>query len=442
MLEHRPQGKTLLERYGWGFLCYFLLPACFLGFIGAFTFHKKTIITPSLLLVGGSMIVVAGLAFRWGKLRNFPLFWPLVGYLGAVILSGIPSVSRLHWARGLLEVGLAFCFLLYPYFFLRNRRQLDRCLYVLIALAVAAVTFAALQIFYFNSLPRLMKALYRVPDIWWIWNWTAEGRMVGNWIHPGFLSSILNLIAPLPLYFYFREKRARRFFWLTVYCFLAGGLLLANTRTSAIALGCSALSLAYLMRVRQRAVLALLCALALGIVLPPLAHRFGKPVFILQEEIGDTDILGRFALFDTRNLRTIEMRRITQRVALQLFRSHPLFGIGMRNYGDRAAKLDPMARYSVHNIIVQHLAETGLLGIAAFTILILAALRCDFQPDLRKFGDLQFLRYAFLASSAAVLLETLAKNSLYIWQVAAIFWLVRGLSLTVASRPEAFSPAE
>ena len=434
-----PPLPKMQQRYAWDYLCYVLLPVTFLGFIGAFTVGKKTIVTPSLLVVGASTVVVALFALRhWSQLKNFPLLWPMAGYLAAVILSGIHSISHLHWLRGVLETGVSFCFVVYPYFFLRNRQQLLRGIHVLIALGVLTVSFVFLQTFWFNEMPRFMRVLYRVQDIWWISSWTAGGRVVGNWIHPGFLSSLLDLMAPLPLLFYFQEKRPRRFVWLGVFSYLAGCLLLANTRTSAIALAISVALFGYLMRNWRKTVLALLCALAMGVVLPQVAHRYGKPVYISAKEFGDADILERFELFDIRNLRTIEMRRITQRVALELFKGHPLFGIGMRNYPDRAKMLDPMAAFSVHNIIVQHLTETGLLGLFAFTILIIAAMRSDFQRSRWDSGDLQSIRYALLASSVAVLLESLAKNSLYVWQVAATFWLIRGMALTISARPKDF----
>jgi O-antigen ligase len=132
------------------------------------------------------------------------------------------------------------------------------------------------------------------------------------------------------------------------------------------------------------------------------------------------------------------MRWITQGEALRLFRASPLFGIGLRNYPDRARAADPMAEFSIHDSLVQNLAELGVFGLAAFLLLVICALRADFRPPLSAFPELRPLRTALFCSSAAILLESLLENSLAIWQVLALFWLLRGVALVISRNPAAF----
>jgi O-antigen ligase len=132
------------------------------------------------------------------------------------------------------------------------------------------------------------------------------------------------------------------------------------------------------------------------------------------------------------------MRWATQRAALRLFRATPIFGIGMRNYPDRARGSDPMAEFSIHNSLIQNLTELGVFGFAAFLFLLFRALQADFRPPLAACPELRPLRAALFCSSAAILLESLLENSLAIWQVLALFWLLRGVALVISQNPAAF----
>jgi O-antigen ligase len=97
-----------------------------------------------------------------------------------------------------------------------------------------------------------------------------------------------------------------------------------------------------------------------------------------------------------------------------------------------------MAEFSIHDSLVQNLAELGVFGLAAFLLLLFCALRADFRPPLSAFPELRPLRAALFCSSAAILLESLLENSLAIWQVLALFWLLRGLALVISKNPAAF----
>jgi len=97
-----------------------------------------------------------------------------------------------------------------------------------------------------------------------------------------------------------------------------------------------------------------------------------------------------------------------------------------------------MAEFSIHDSLVQNLAELGVFGLAAFLLLVICTLRADFRPPLSAFPELRPLRTALFCSSAAILLESLLENSLAIWQVLALFWLLRGVALVISRNPAAF----
>ena len=437
ILERAPR---LLRRHGWESLCWVVVPAIYLGLFGEFSIGGGTILPPSLIIVGACMLLfVAFAAIHFRRVGHFPLLFPVAWYLLAACLSGWHSASHLHWIRGVMEVALAFCFLLFPYFFLRNRRQLESCLKMVVLLAAATVLFAVLQAVLFPFVRSGLALLYLREDLWWIVGWGWRGRMAGNWVHPSYLGSVLNVAAPFALLRYVRADTSRtRALALLLYLTLAAGVALTGTRTPLVAFLASSGTFVILAQARRRGWAALACAATLIVTLSLFHFRFAPP------DVGSTSQLPRsFALAERLELRgsksmaTIGMRWITQGQALSLFRTSPLFGIGMRNYPDRA-RGDPMAQFSIHNSLVQNLTEVGLFGLTAFLVLMGAALRADFRPRLSSLPQLRPLRAAFFCSSAAILLESLAENSLAVWQILALFWLVRGMSLVVAQRPAAF----
>lgn len=432
-------SKTM-HRHAWKLFCFIVLPAIYLGLLGEFSIGGRTVVPPSLILVGGSMLLFSGFAaMHFRRLLKFPLVLPVTWYLLAVSLSGWHSVSHLHWTRGLIEVLLGFCFLLFPHLFLRNRRQLELCLNVLVLLAISTVLFAILQTVAFASIRGALALVYRKEDLWWIVGWGWRGRLAGNWVHPSYLGSVLNVAAPFALLRYVRADTAPKLgIALIWYLTLAAGIALTGTRTPTLAFFLASAVFIGLVKNRRRAWTALACAAAVVISLSLFHFRFAPPDVGSTASLPETmALMDRLELRGSRKLATVNMRWITDREALSLFRTSPWFGIGMRNYPDRALG-DPMAQFSIHNSVVQNLTELGVFGLAAFLALVGAALRTDFRPRLVSVPELQPLRAALFCSSCAILLESLAENSLAVWQVLALFWLMRGISLVISQHPTAF----
>ncbi len=429
------------QRYPWKTLCFLLLPALYLGMIREFLIGQGTVIPPSLVIVGACMLLcVPFYALHFRRLQRFPLLFPMTWYFLAACLSGWHSVSHLHWLRGVLELGLAFCLLLLPFFFLHSRREIELCLKVLVSLAAANVAFSIMQAVFFASFRGVLQHLYRLQDLWWIVGWGWRGRLAGNWLHPSYLGSMLNVAAPFALLHYARAEAGRqRALALVYYLVLATGITLTGTRTPLVAFLLSSVAFLLLARGRRHIWMALAGAAVVAITLSMFHFRLAPP------DVGSKALLPKsFSLAErlefrnSKNTATLDMRWITQGEALRLFRASPVFGIGMRNYPDRAHDADPMAEFSIHDSIVQNLAELGVFGLAAFLILVSCALRADFRPPLSAFPELRLLRAALFCSSAAILMESLLENSLAIWQVLALFWLLRGVALVISQNPAAF----
>jgi O-antigen ligase len=429
------------QRYPWKVLCFLLLPTFYLGMIREFSVGQGTIIPPSLVIAGACMLLcVPFYALHFRRLQRFPLLFPMAWYFIAACLSGWHSVSHLHWLRGVMELGLAFCFLLFPYYFLQHRREIELCLTALVALATGTVVFSVMQAVFFVPLRGLLQHLYRLQDLWWIVGWGWRGRLAGNWLHPSYLGSVLNVAAPFALLRYASAQAgARRALALACYLVLAAGIALTGTRTPLLVFLLSSVAFLLLAQCPWRVWTALAGAAAVAVTLSMFHFRLAPP------DVGSKALLPKsFSLAErlefrnSKNTATLDMRWITQGEALRLFRASPIFGIGLRNYPDWARGADPMAEFSIHDSLVQNLAELGVFGLAAFLILMICALGADFRPLLSAFPKLRPLRAALFCSAAAILMESLLENSLAICQVLALFWLLRGVALEISQNPAAF----
>ncbi|MGE5204116.1 MAG: hypothetical protein ACM3PW_00765 [Chlamydiota bacterium] len=271
-------GADTLRHRCWKLFCLALPPVIYLGLIHEFAIGRS-IIPPSLIIVSAFMLLFAAfLATHFHHLKTFPLLFPVAWYFLAVFLSGWHSVSHLHWIRGLLEVGLAFCFLLFPYFFLQTRWQVELCLKVLVLLAIATVFFAILQAVFFAPLRGVLSVLYRREDLWWIVGWGWRGRLTGNWVHPSYLGSVLNVAAPFALLAYVSAAtRFRRGLSLTFYLTLAAGVALTSTRTPLLAFLAGSAGFMILAGKGRRAGAALACAIAVVAMLSVFHFRFAPP---------------------------------------------------------------------------------------------------------------------------------------------------------------------
>lgn len=411
----------LMRRRAWLLLCCVVIPAIGAGELWVVETGGGTLIAPSLFVVSMCAIAffLAALFVKDQSLWHLPLIGSFAAFWIAILLSVIHSVSVLHWARGLLEAILGFAFFAYPCVYLRNRQQLSLCLRVLIWLAALTVVFGLLQYTLFDSLRGFFPSMYSGLEIPMIDEWQANGRMVANWVHPSNFGSLLNLAAPIALYFYLNTRK-NRFVPLLAFLLIAAGIFLTATRTPIIAFCLSNTLLIFLMRGRRAGLYV-----GAGVLILVL---LGSQLF----SVG----LQRFNFSEQENVMTVESRGLIWLEAATFFIQHPVIGIGARNFPDLTVT---EANMPTHNVYLEMAAETGALGLIAFLYLLYRAFRIDLSRG--KDGlpqELQNLRYALLCSSLSIVIESFTDNDFYVWQIWCLFWLIRGLSAVIVARPQAF----
>jgi putative inorganic carbon (HCO3(-)) transporter len=240
--------------------------------------------------------------------------------------------------------------------------------------------------------------------------WT--GRITSFLNYATCLAGYLNLVLPfalactvLPL--------SRNLRLLGILCLITAtiALVLTQTRGGVFAFaGTLLLGLFLLSRyVKTRKLVAVTVVVALLVSLPILTQLSTR-----YSTISDDSALGRFAFWDA---------------AWGMFLSSPLIGVGYGNFGGLFELPGEDIRRDVHNIYLQLLAETGVLGFAIFFLLVAVALRLAWRQFClpRDLTD-KVLGFAALGGIISVLTHGLVE---YLFnaspQFGTLFWTLLAL---------------
>lgn len=200
-------------------------------------------------------------------------------------------------------------------------------------------------------------------------------------------------------------------------------LMLTMTRGAWLALAVGLVALCML--VRRRALTLVAVGLMAALVLFSLVnfHSQGRSIPELARSGLDRDAATRVVLWD---------------IAWDLFREHPLLGVGMGDYTIEADKL--LAGRSVtttvdtHNVYLHILATRGLVGFVPFLFFWVALFRslCALKGRLEK-GSLDY-QYVVGATAAAiaVLVGALTELNIDDGEVFMAFMFIMGLALSRA----------
>lgn len=202
--------------------------------------------------------------------------------------------------------------------------------------------------------------------------WTGVGlsqetriQYVGIFNDPNDLGLLFVMCLPMAVYLSARGGLLglRRVFWLAVAGLLVYGIYLTNSRGTLLAM--LAVLGVYLWRRRGLFAAGLLGAAALG------------GLMMLPSRLQDVDVSEESAFG----------RVDSWYEGIQMFISHPVFGVGPGNYSDYNT-------LTAHNSFVLVLAETGFLGFMLWLAFVgycfwmmLAVMRCDDDDFIEQEGD-------------------------------------------------------
>ncbi len=360
---------------------------------------------------------------RLNRLRQPAISLASVLFLASLVISallGVPGQKHAE-ARGIYFIGSYVGFYLVMLAWLDTTQRLQKLALALFSSTVLVAVFGVVQEFA-GRYTALWHLLYRVDeDI--TAGVEATGRIPSFLGHPNHLAGYLNLILPFAIAccLLSTERLWKRVSALTV-ALGTVTLLLTQSRGGYIAFACTiVVAIWHFAKSCRRRVLLIGVFTALGFAAYILLQQWNPTHF--EGYTNDLSLLSRAVLWYT---------------AWTLFLSSPLHGVGFGTFSLIADHYLPQlpdleAGLQVHNIYLELLAETGILGFISFFVLVAATFR-EARRQLRSTGWFEHsLAFGVTGGTVAILVHSFFEHDIF-WapQTGGLFWI---LLATIVAAP-------
>ena len=212
----------------------------------------------------------------------------------------------------------------------------------------------------------------------------AQFRSAGPIGEPNRYAQVLVVLLPLAA-LRFRRERSRVLRWLALASavLILGGMMLTFSRGAMLTAVCIFVLLAYFRFITPLHLLAAALGLSLFVLAldPQAALRFASLGRIKTLLANPTSGYKEPTQSQTGIPDTSVVRRYVLNVATwHVFLGHPVLGVGPGHfaeyysipYGNRVGLIEQLKKYRGHNLYLETLAETGILGLVSFLSVILA----------------------------------------------------------------------
>jgi len=238
---------------------------------------------------------------------------------------------------------------------------------------------------------------------------------------PNMLAGYLSLLIPVSVGMFFAEKnKARKAYYGLVIVCMGLALLFTLSRSGWIFCFCALLFYVWLKN-KKLIVPMLLCMGALFILsvifMPSVANRIlylFSPAYYASSSTGG------------RIYRAIK--------GYELFTQHPLFGMGLGQFGGSVALSHKLNNtFSMDNYYIKTAVEMGLVGLIALLVLLYNTFIWCYRA-LKKITDPEQKNWAMgiLAGIVCVILYNLTENMLEIPLLSSYFWMFAGIIMFLA----------
>jgi O-antigen ligase len=358
----------------------------------------------------------------WPWLFSGRLTRALLGYFAVAVLAATvfnPPTGAA--ARELMRLASYICFYYAVIDWLRTEKDVKAIFHVLLIATIVATLFGFYQ-YIIGDYSSLYEALYPIQDEA-LKNPPWAGRITSFLSHYNGLAAYLNMVVPVCIGLAVRAKdKFSRVLGWTCFSLSSLALLLTQSRGGLLAYVAILLLSAYLLPRNRKARLRWITAVT---------------VFSLSGALLAGQVFARLQGVD---LYTEVTRLGIWAGAGLLFAGNPVAGVGYGNFKTAlksAIAVPDGYMLDAHNLYLELLAETGIIGFAAFAILIVVSVRCARRMFQAGEGEMRSIAgFAVVGAIAGVLVhgtvEYVFHNSP---QCAALFFLL--LSLPGAYEPGA-----
>lgn len=381
--------------------------------------------------------------------RNYPERHALLqGYRLSprLMLFSLACFMSAFWAakyptQALRAIGvffvIPFFFYLYTSHAIQRLANVKQIATVIVALtAFYSTIMGIIQLFRRGTFAMIARniVIFREDQQEKMWLGTyGEGKIISVWPDSASFGHVLCFSLPLAfgLALLAKSTRARCFHMLSL-LLISTGILITGNRTDILGAG-AAVALFLLGYWGKSATVrglfvkfALLASIAVAVVVTT------------RESNG----LRRLLMPEEWDKRTASSRTILMQEGIRMFKSSPLFGIGLDNFvwnqNYQQGDIIIVGNYA-HNLFIQILAETGVVGFAAFLFLLAGIFRlAPVTWRYRTASEYDFFCFLFLIGSIVMILQGLVENSIFYIQTAALWWtgigIWRGRAMEHAAR--------
>lgn len=242
---------------------------------------------------------------------------------------------------------------------------------------------------------------------------------------------VLVVLLPLgALLFRTERSRAWRAFALIAVCFILGGLLLTLSRGSLLA-GVIVFGMMAYMRFLKPGHL-LVSALAIAVLILVVQPGVIARMVSLERLKG---LIGRPSAASQAPDSSAVRRYVLNVAAWHVFKDHPILGVGPGQfaehystvYGNRVGLVEQRKTYRGHNLYLETLAETGLIGFVSFLSVVVAIMLGLWKARKQMMG--RHLELADTATGFFLCLTAYAVSAVFAHlSYQRYFWLLMALS--------------
>ena len=257
---------------------------------------------------------------------------------------------------------------------------------------------------------------------------TGDNRAAGFFGHPMTFAGYFCMYLPVFLVGFFEKKITGKYYWLSGIIFLFGcaGVIFNATRGAWLSLGVvvTIILLYYMLQNKYNFIVGVIfVSLTAGILL------------------NNSSFMHRLNTITSHNYQSNTERILMWRSAWNMFKDHPVLGVGLGQYKDSYQKIyiSPKAkepeRGHAHSNYFQMLGENGIVGfvgfMAMFGVIICKNLK-DFYKNRNPFALM------IVASTIALLLQGFTEYNFGNSAVVKAYWLLLGclVSMKEYSREE------
>jgi hypothetical protein len=255
-------------------------------------------------------------------------------------------------------------------------------------------------------------------------NWTDQAedsvrtRVFSIFGSPNIMGDFMVMFAPMAagLAYWFKDKRAKLFFWFVTFC-MCFACLFTMSRGAWAAMALTIFVFAIL--VDRRLIVLMLVAAVCSLFLPFVASRLGY--LLSPEYVASTNNGGRGSRWD---------------LALSYLAMNPVLGFGLGMFGGAVAMQNQIygwiSYFYVDNYYLKILVEMGYVGFIAFLILLIALLWTGLRAVYRsgrepKSTNMHPLCAGMFSGLCGVLLHCYSENIFEEPYMMAYFWSIAAM---------------